>query len=63
MISNLLIIYLLMLFLNASYIADDLKIYLEIRRNNIVDMQSDFSGCKRDIDTIISCCFMLGIAI
>ena len=43
-----------MLFLNISYIvADDRKLYFDIRYSNIVDMSSDLSSCERDIDTIV----------
>ena len=37
----------------CKFFADDLKIYLNIRYNNIVDMSSDLSSCQRDIDTIV----------
>ena len=33
--------------------ANDMKIYLNIRLSNIVDMSSDLSSCQRNIDTII----------
>ena len=36
-----------------KFFADDLKIYLNIRHSNIVDMSSDLSSCQRDIDTIV----------
>ena len=43
------IIYLLMLFLNVSFFAGDLKIYLKIQHSKIVDM----SCCQRNINTIV----------
>ena len=33
--------------------ANDMKIYLNIRLSNIVDMSSDLSSCQRNIDTIV----------
>ena len=42
-----------MLFLNESFFADDLNIYFNTRRSNIVDMSSELSSCQRDIITIV----------
>ena len=37
----------------CKFFADDMKIYLNIRHSNIVDMSSDLSSCQRDFDTIV----------
>ena len=35
----------------CTFFADDLKIYLNVRHSNIVDISSDLSSYQRDIDT------------
>ena len=38
---------------DCKFFADDLKIYLNIRHNNIIDMSSDYTSFQTDIDTIV----------
>ena len=39
---------------NCKIFADDLKIYLKVRRTPLLDTAADISACQRDIDTLVS---------